>query len=85
MGGFRQYSSTATEPKKGGSKLLLATLIGAGVAGGIAYNSSQTKVLPVKEVKKEVNEQKKPSAFSSDSFVELKVNRKNMSAYMNCH
>lgn len=73
---MRQYT-TSTEPKKGGSKLLLATLIGAGVAGGIAYNSSQTKVVPaaVKEKIAEKTETKKPAAFSSDAFVTLKVNK----------
>lgn len=74
FGGLRQYSS-ATEPKKGGNKLLLATLIGAGVAGGIAYNSSQTKVVPAaaKGDDKAVVQGGNPSAFSSDAFVPLKV------------
>jgi hypothetical protein len=43
--------------------------VGAGVVGGIAYNSSQTKVIPVVEaVKKEL----KP-ALKSDAFVALEV------------
>jgi type IV secretory pathway TrbF-like protein len=54
---------------------LLATLVGAGIAGGIAYNSSQTKVVPaaVKEKIVEKTADKKPAAFSSDAFVTLKV------------
>lgn len=43
--------------------------MGAGVVGGLAYNSSQTKVIPVvDEVKKEL----KP-ALKSDAFVPLEV------------
>jgi hypothetical protein len=70
----RQYSSNAEQPKNGGSKILLTTLLGAGVVGGIMYNSSQTKVLPVVGAKG-VEEPKKdlPVVFNSDSFVQLKV------------
>ncbi|KAI9487309.1 MAG: hypothetical protein EXX96DRAFT_517977 [Benjaminiella poitrasii] len=69
---LRQYSSQV-EPKKSGSgsKLLLATLIGAGVVGGIAYNSSETKVVPVLEEK--VKEKAKTTAFDPSAFVSLKL------------
>jgi hypothetical protein len=43
--------------------------VGVGVAGGLAYNSSQTKVIPVvEEVKKELKPALKP-----DGFVSLEV------------
>lgn len=74
---MRQYSSQP-EAKKGGSKVLIATLLGAGVIGGLVYNSSQTKVVPVdskKETKKEKLEelQEKPTAFNPEAFIPLKV------------
>lgn len=70
--GLRQYS-TGQEPKKTGSKLLVAALIGAGIAGGITYNSAQTKIVP--QAVKQVITEKSPSAFSNEAFVTLKVNK----------
>ncbi|GAA5815945.1 hypothetical protein MFLAVUS_009464 [Mucor flavus] len=68
--GLRQYS-TGQEPKKTGSKLLVAALIGAGIAGGITYNSAQTKIVP--QAVKQVIAEKSPSAFSNEGFVTLKL------------
>lgn len=69
----RQYSSATEQPKKGGSKILLTTLVGAGVVGGIMYNSSQTKVVETKAVEEK---KEKPVVFNSEAFVQLKVSKK---------
>ncbi|KAI8075361.1 uncharacterized protein B0P05DRAFT_547205 [Gilbertella persicaria] len=69
LGGLRHYASQA-EPKKGGSKILFATLLGAGVVGGLAYNSSQTKVVPVVGAEQA---KEKPTAFNPEAFISLKL------------
>jgi len=52
----------------------VAALVGAGVIGGLVYNKSETKVVPVVE---EVKKQTAPaSAFNPSGFVSLKVNIK---------
>lgn len=65
----RQYTTSQT-PKKSGSKILVAALVGAGIIGGISYNSSETKVLPVVKTIQE-----KVAAFKSSSFVTLTVSK----------
>ncbi|KAL9556057.1 hypothetical protein MBANPS3_002053 [Mucor bainieri] len=71
LGGLRQYSSHVEAKKSGGSKILVAALVGAGVIGGLVYNKSETKVVPVvEEVKKEATP---ASAFNPSGFVSLKL------------
>ncbi|KAG2210286.1 hypothetical protein INT47_003271 [Mucor saturninus] len=65
----RAYTTSGQAPKKSGSKILVAALVGAGILGGITYNSSQTKILPVIEEKI----QEKIAAFKNDGFVSLKL------------
>ncbi|KAI7900483.1 uncharacterized protein BX663DRAFT_517800 [Cokeromyces recurvatus] len=66
LGSIRQFSSQVQPKKSKGSKILLATFMGAGIVGGIMYNVCQTKVLPMKE-------RAKTTAFDPTTFVSLKL------------
>ncbi|KAI8973055.1 hypothetical protein BDB01DRAFT_839092 [Pilobolus umbonatus] len=62
-----RYYTSAAAPKKSGSKLLFAALAGAGVLGGIYYNSpSNTSVKSAPKVPKN-------SAFNPKEFISLKL------------
>ncbi|CAO3686785.1 unnamed protein product [Rhizopus stolonifer] len=70
LGRTRQF--TTQPPKKGGSKILLATLLGVGAVAGLTFNQSQSTVKSaVPEAKAEVKEE--PTHFSSPEFAPLKL------------
>ncbi|ORE11234.1 ferredoxin reductase-like protein [Rhizopus microsporus var. microsporus] len=68
--GNARHFSTRPE-KKGGSKILLATLLGAGAVAGLTFNQSKTTVKPA--VKEAVAEVKEKIHFTAPDFTPLKL------------
>ncbi|KAG1138632.1 hypothetical protein G6F37_010330 [Rhizopus arrhizus] len=70
LGSTRHFATQA--PKKGGSKLLLATLLGVGAVAGLTFNQTKATVRPALD---EAKAEAKPETtqFSAPDFTPLKL------------
>lgn len=73
LGSTRHFATQA--PKKGGSKLLLATLLGVGAVAGLTFNQTKATVRPALD---EAKAEAKPETtqFNAPDFTPLKVKKK---------
>ncbi|KAI9263771.1 hypothetical protein BY458DRAFT_458404 [Sporodiniella umbellata] len=70
LGRTRQFTTEA--PKKGGSKILLATLLGVGAVAGLTFNQSQSTVKSVAPEAK-VETKQDVAHFNAPDFTSLKL------------
>ena len=79
LGSTRHFATQA--PKKGGSKLLLATLLGVGAVAGLTFNQTKATVRPALD---EAKAEAKPETtqFNAPDFTPLKVKKNSDSLFI---
>lgn len=77
LGSTRHFATQA--PKKGGSKLLLATLLGVGAVAGLTFNQTKATVRPALDQAK-AEAKPETTQFNAPDFTPLKVKKKKKAA-----